>query len=340
MHKFTVIAGNQVLYRGADGSAAAAVVAKAVMLTEQKLKAVAAYVYEEWKSEVRSSERIPQPDHSWRDVDYRQDYLRGIKPPMVARGTLRLELSDTAALKVEAGWVPPHSADERDGIGGYDGSVHDLRPWLFSFGTIHTVKGRSGKDGSTDKRNKNRGKRYRNLRFITPQMSKQIDALLKPFVDSLHDEEHDEQTRNRIMRNAKRSVAAAYHEAIVNIPFTRRYTMTGAKLAHEATAELHHVHWIYHKARPYQTSKGSYGGWMTHRDPKRVANHMKNEATRFKTFRTIFENADDQNPGAFFTRGIKPANLITGKRAPVAIKLRQAIRNVIAGKNPDGTDGN
>lgn len=340
MAKFSVLLGNQVLYRGGDGSAAAAVVARAVMLTEKKLRAVADYVYKEWQDAVAQSPDIPQPEHSWRDVDYRADYMRGLKRPTVANGMLTVGLHDTAALKVEAGWAPPHGADERDGIGTYDGGVHDLRPWLFSFGTIHQVKGRSGKDGSTDKRNKNRGKRYRNLRFITPQMSAQISALLKPYVESLHDEEHDERKRKRLIANARRSVAAAYHEAITKIKRTTRYTMKGARLAHEATAELHHTSWIYHKARPYQTSKGTYGGWFTHRDPQRVRNHMTNEATRFKVFRTIFEDANDPKSQAFFTKGIKPAGLISGKRAPIAIKLRQAIRNVIAGKNPDGTDGN
>jgi hypothetical protein len=333
--KYRVLAGNQVLYRGSDDRVVAAVVAKAITITEEKLKAVGNYVYGEWVREVQTSNRIHKPLNSWRDVDYRKDYMNGLQRPTVFAGALTLQLTDPAALKVELGWAPPHGADEQDGLGRYDGDYHDLRPWLFSFGKIRQVK-----------KGRRAGAYYRNLRFITPNMAKQLDALVEQAMVQVHLETQaaglklSEAEQAATMKRMRRAFARAYHGAIDQGKKTRKYSMWGAKLGNTVLADPGHVTSLYDRARPFLGKQGPGGPWFKHIERKRVKLHMMHEKTQFKTFRMIFkERRWNTNSESFFTRGIEPAGLISGRRAPVAMKLRQAIRNVIAGKNPDGSNG-
>lgn len=315
---------------------AAAVVARTIMLTEQKLRAIGDYVYEKWVNEVQTSNRIPQPNHTWRDTNYRQDYLRGLKRPAVFGDTLSLQLTDPAALKVELGWAPPRGADELDGLGEYDGKLHDLRPWLFKFGKIRKVK-----------HGKRRGKLYRNLRFITPGMEAQIQAMVdRDMADVLRQStalglEVSEEEQANMVKRMKKSYRAAYHGAIAQAKGSGRYSMWGAKLGARSKAEFYHVTSLYDRARPFRSAEGPGGAWFKHLEKKRVKLHMMNKSTNFKTFRIIFKDRNaNTNPDSYFTKGIAPANLISGRRAPVAMALRQAVKNVIAGKNPDGSNGN
>lgn len=315
---------------------AAAVVARTITLTEQKLRAIGDYVYDKWVQEVQTSNRIPQPNHTWRDTSYRQDYMRGLQRPSVFADTLTLQLTDPAALKVELGWAPPRGADELDGLGEYDGRLHDLRPWLFKFGKIRKVQ-----------HGKRRGKLYRNLRFITPGMEEQVQAMVDRDMGNVLSEftaagiEVSEEEQANMVKRMKRSYRAAYHAAVRQGKKTRRYSMWGAKLGARSRAEPYHVTSLYDRARPFRSAEGPGGAWFAHHEKRRVKLHMMHKKTNFKTFRIIFKDRNaNTNSMSYFTKGIAPANLISGRRAPVAMALRQAVRNVIAGKNPDGSHGN
>jgi hypothetical protein len=328
-NKFVVTVGNQVVYTGRDGVMVAAVVARAVTLTTENLKEVGEYIHKEWVREAQTSSKFATPSQSHRErrgVDYRADYIKGIERPVVAGGALDIQMRDMTALKVEMGWAPPQSGVDRDGIGMWDGEKHDLRPWLFSFGTIRTVN----------------GKRYRNLRFVGPNKKAQIDALVNEAM-SQFDADRNSGHRESYERDQRAQAEEGYRAAIVmsnRNPGT--WTMSGAQLAHAPTAAHNHVSWLYNKARPMRGDDVTDKNYFKYRTRDTAIIHVNARGTKFKTFRTVFEDAKEQSfPDSFHSAGIKPVGLITGANAPVAKKLRDAIKNVLAGKRPDGgTRGN
>lgn len=331
--KYVVTAGNQVVYTGADGVMVAAVVARAVTLTTENLKAVGEYIHKEWIKEAQTSTKFVPPKqsyHAWRDVDYRADYIRGIERPVVAGGSLDIQMRDMKALKVELGWAPPQTGSERDGLGMWDGEKHDLRPWLFSFGTIHTVD----------------GKRYRNLRFIGPNKDTQVAALMSTVMGQFDADARYSSNpaamaklRERYERDQRAQAEHAYANALsTSRRANGKWTMREAQLSHVQAAMHNHVNWLYDKARPMHSTDENDRRWFEHVDSDFVRAHAKAPGTKFKTFRTVFEDTTRQTfSDSFYSAGIKPVGLITGKDAPVAKKLRDAIRNVLSNKQPDGT---
>jgi len=304
---------------------------------------VARYIDEAWRREVATTDRISEPSFALRNVDYRNQYIKGIHVDS-AGSQLKLELRGKDAMMVELGWSPPLSGNFHDGIGTYDGTARDLRPWLFSFGTIRVVKGRATKGGkSNSKRNQNVGKTYRNLRFIAPAMAAQIEALVQPMfeahmaqAESRHERvsKHDQR---KLLTKMRRNMQDSYEDSVTESK-DGSYTAGQVKMDKvDARAHPAHANWLYHNARAMKDNKPEDHEWVRG-EYETVRAKQIGKRTKFKVFRTIFEDPNaGSNPRSFFSVGVKPAGLISGPKAPIAMKLRDAIKNVISGRSPDGS---
>lgn len=332
----------QTVYMGSDSRLAAAAVAKLITLTSAQLQKIGDDVYKQWVEEARVNADFPSPTSgSWRDVDYRADYIRGIQPPKVSDGKLQLTIAGNDALRVELGWAPPTTAHLEDGIGKYDGSIHDLRPWLMKFGRVHMHKEKGA---------------YRNLRFIGPGMTKQI-AKVVPLLEAqwkslmVSEGKHVSERMQRrqhykmlaVMRNvyanSVRRVGGSGEDDDGDDRSPGLFTAGGLKTKTNwhspdeqdaiPTAAPHHKVWLYGNARPNATQAVDDHRWFVG-TRKSVKKHVEGNRTMWKSFRTIWANPEI-NPDSFLTRGIKPARLISGKKSPVAKMLRDALRAVLLG---------
>jgi hypothetical protein len=331
----------QVVYTGSDQRQVAAVVGRLITLDEDKLRKIGDTIYRKWIQLAHDSNDFPEPDSgSWRDVNYRQDYIAGIQQPMVQHGNLNLSLKGEDALRVELGWAPPRTAHMADGIGKYDGEKHDLRPWLFQFGRIHVHQTKG---------------RYRNLRFIGPGMTKQI-AKVMPLLEKqwqTYMEYNGKQVSKNMLNRARQRMGAVmtnvYHaaaqryggegedadddhdgyEAFHAVGLKRKAPWrTPGEIEELPKMAAHHRTWLYGGGRAAASQALDDHHWFSSRKRTTVLKHIKDNKTVWKVFRTIWEDTNQQE-GAFFTRGIRPARLISGPKAPIAQALREAIKAAI-----------
>ena len=108
----------QPIYTGSDQRQVAAVVGRLATIDEAKLRKIGDTIYKQWLNLATTSNDFPEPDSgSWRDVNYRQDYIAGIQQPIVQNGNLNLSMKGDDALRVELGSSPPRTARMADGIG-------------------------------------------------------------------------------------------------------------------------------------------------------------------------------------------------------------------------------
>jgi len=338
---------NRVRYEGNDLRQLTISILSLYTLTDDDLIDLGDYVQGQWKKMARESDAIQEKSNPWRQTNYRDEYMRGIKNWNHRGNGMVFTLEGAQANAVEHGWAPPTSSSWADGIGTYDGQAHDLRPWLLLSGHPSVRIAGLGSKGIDEVEPEDIGKKksrsganfYRVLKFDTPALSQVIEETA---------------THMLAMENAK---ALTNQQAAMNEREARRFLKrTQKKLKHTARSMIdvdkdgniafkpidfselppapdtygEHVKWVYHQAymnkdnKPFQSTT-------------QAMRHIMHKA-KFTVFRTITDSEKQQSRKLFYSKGIKPARLMSEPDSPLSNIVRQSIINLLSGKTVDGRD--
>jgi hypothetical protein len=320
----------KVIYRGTDINRLTLEIISRFGFSEDQGVEVGDYVQATWK---QHASQIEQRTESWRATDYRADYMAGIQVWRRRGRDLVFALHGDKANAVEHGWAPPTTQDWADGIGTYDGEYKDMRPWLLHSG--HPQVRRTNRDPKKD----TDFTVYRFLKFDAPALSEMVETtsqhlaavetakMLKDHQTQMNDADRERllsNARKQIRHTARSSLDRAEDGSIVFRPLDLRHVPP-------APAYGEHHNWIYHGATmqnmiPFKTM--------------RAALKFAMNKAKFTVFRTITDSQQQIDRKLFFTRGISPAKLISDQNSPVVEAAKQAVMNVMSGKNPDGSERN
>lgn len=336
---------NQVVFQDSDIGRVAGYIASGLTLGDkERVAELAEYVRKKWIELVQTTDTIDESKPAWRDVDYRADYTRGIETAHfhVQDGQANIVIQDQKAVAVELGWAPPDNADWSSGLEQYrEGQRKDLRPYLLAEGSQH-VKKTMGARYTKYTPSSEVSSKYRRVKFNVPGLEEMVDNTIAEAQG-----EHEKTRRERSEENARQaklSETIAKRREKVRDHIIRRATarVDRQTVQLRTLKELHavpmaydrggiyteHAAWIYHDARP------ATGATIT----KRRARAMLDTGQAFTVFRTINDSESQRERGLFFTAGIKPAKLTTGRSPPVGRIIQEAIAHMVAGRNPDGTE--
>lgn len=320
------------IYRGRDANQLMMTVLSQVGFTEEQGWEIGDHIFATWKKE---ADQIPTGTHSWRATNYQADYKSGMPKQWHHRGRdLVFELTGDKANAVELGWAPPNSSDWADGIGTYDGSEKDLRPWLLYSGHSQVRHAKPKKNGETA------FTLYRFLKFDTPALGEMLEttaqheiAMEKVRQLKEHQTAMNEADQERILQGARKVLQHTARSSLVRDE-SGQLMFRPLDLSHvpPTSSEFgQHYNWVYHRATiqndiPFKTVRAAM----------KFAMHK----AKFTVFRTITNSQQQQDRGLFFSRGIAPAQLISSATSPVVTAAREAIINVMSGKNADGSEKN
>lgn len=319
------------LYKGSDLNRLVMVVLSQVGFTEEQGVDIGDHIQKTWKE---YAETIERRSHPWRATDYRADYLAGIKTWMRRGPDLVFALHGDKANAVEHGWAPPTSSEWGDGIGTYDGAVHDMRPWLLHSGHHMVRHAKKAKKKDTD------ASVYRYLTFNTPKLSEMLETTAQHQVQhevmmkiAQEQEETSEAEQERLLQGARKALAKTARSSLHRDEMGRLQfkPLDLSDQKPEMNAYGEHYNWIYHSA----TMQGPQP-FKTVRAAMKYAMHQ----AKFTVFRTIADSDAQIQRKLFFTRGIAPAKLISDSTSPVVEEAKKAVLNVMAGRNPDGSERN
>jgi hypothetical protein len=318
----------KVIYRGTDINRLTMAVIHQVGFSEEQGVEIGDYIYATWK---QHASQIEQRSQSWRATDYRQDYMEGMQVWTRRGRDLVFALHGARANAVEHGWAPPSSQDWADGIGTYDGEYKDMRPWLLHSGhpqVRHTNRDpKKGTDFTV----------YRFLKFDTPELSQMVETTAQHLAATEaakmladHQTQMNDEARERLIASARKQIQHTARSSL-----ERRedgslvFRPLDLKHVPPTPAYGEHHNWIYHGA-----SMQSDLPFKTVRAAMKFAMHK----AKFTVFRTITDSQQQLDRKLFFTKGISPAKLISDQNSPVVQAAKQAIINVMSGKNPDGSE--
>lgn len=328
----------RVLYKGHDLHRLTMVVMSQVGYTEEQGWEIGDHIYDTWKHLVLTSDAIQEKSSTWRVTNYRDDYMSGInqKRGWFHRGRdLVFQLEGEKANAVEHGWAPPNSAQWGDGIGTYDGEYKDLRPWLLYSGhsQVRTLK--------PNKKNKAAPfSLYRYLKFDTPKLGQMLENTAQHLLSLENAKqlaemqtELNEEDRERLLANSRKALQHTARSSLErnkdgDLVF-RPLDMRNIPAAKDTYGEHHK--WLYNQA----TMKGPVP-FKTVRAAMRHAMHT----AQFTVFRTITDSQAQIDRKLFFSKGIKPAKLLIDPNSPVVAAAKEAIINIMSGKNADGSERN
>lgn len=319
------------LYKGYDLNRLVMVVLSQVGFNEEQGVAIGDHIQQKWNDH---AEAIQQRSHSWRATDYRADYLAGIKPWMRRGKDLVFALHGDKANAVELGWAPPTSSEWGDGIGTYDGAMHDMRPWLLHSGHPQVRHRKTPKKKDTD------AGVYRFLKFDTPKLSEMLETTAQHMVQhevmtkiAEQQEATSEAEQGRLLEGARKVMAQTARSSLHRDEAGRLYfkPLDMSDVPPTSDSYGQHFNWIYHGAAMKSTQP-----FKTVRAAMKFAMHQ----AQFTVFRTIADSEAQLSRQLFFTRGIAPAKLISDSSSPVVEEAKKAILNVMAGRNPDGSERN
>jgi hypothetical protein len=305
-------------------------------------------VQAEWKKLAQSSSEIQEPNNTWRKTDYRQQYMSGIKPWQLRENSIAFRLIGAEANAVEHGWAPPTSSEWADGIGQYDGNYHDLRTWLLHSGHPSVkVAGSNSADseeagGSVEpqsKKTRSGASVYRILKFDAPALSQIIEETSAHMLAMENAEAVVKQQQAMSEREAerfiKRKKRELRHTARSNISMDKNGNIQFkpidfSELAPSPDAYGEHVKWVYHQAYMNQETK-------TFKDMNQAMRHVMHKA-KFTVFLTITDSEKQKSRKLFYSKGIKPAKLMSEPDSPLVDIVRKAIINALSAKTVDGRD--
>lgn len=328
-----------VRYEGNDLRQLTLAILSMYTITEDDLIDLGDYVQAQWKKMAQETDAIQEKSGVWRQTNYRDDYMRGIKNWNHRGQGMVFTLEGAEANAVEHGWAPPTSSSWADGIGKYDGEYHDLRPWLLHSGhsSVRVVKGND--EEGTGKKSRSGATMYRILKYDTPALSQVIEQTsqhmlamenAKAFMQqqqamSAREAKRFLKRKQRELRHTARSQIDMTHEG--NIAFK---PIDFSELPPTPDAYGEHVKWVYHQA--YMTSENKPFQNMT-----QAMRHIMNKA-KFTVFRSITDSEQQKSRKLFYSKGIKPAKLMSEVDSPLSNIVRQSIINLLSGKTVDGKD--
>jgi hypothetical protein len=319
------------LYKGSDLNRLVMTVLSQVGFTEEQGVEIGDHIQQTWN---QHASKIPSGSHSWRTTDYNRDYKEGIQVWRRRGQDLVFALHGEKANAVELGWAPPKSSEWGDGIGTYDGEVHDLRPWLLHSGHPQVRHAKPKKDGPSSFAT------YRFLKFDAPKLSEMLETTAQHMVtmeNAKHVAEHqtamNDADRERMLGDARKKMQHTARSSVGRdesgrIVF-RPLDFKDVPPAPDTYGQHHR--WIYHGA-----TMQSEVPFKTMRAAMKFIMHQ----AQFTVFRTITDSESQINRKLFFSRGIAPAKLISDSTSPVVTAAREAIINIMSGKNADGSEKN
>jgi hypothetical protein len=320
----------KVIYRGSDINRLTMGIISRLGFSEEQGVDIGDYVQATWK---HHASQIQARTESWRATDYRQDYMDGIQVWRRRGRELVFALHGAQANAVEHGWAPPTTQDWADGIGTYDGEYKDMRPWLLHSGhpQVRHTKREAKKDTDFTV--------YRFLKFDTPALSEMVETTAqhlaatetaKALAD--HQTQMNDADRERLLAAARKKIQHTARSSIHRDESGQiMFRPLDMKDVPPAAAYGEHKSWIYHRATiqddiPFKTMRAAI----------KFAMHK----AQFTVFRTITDSQQQIDRKLFFSKGISPAKLISDQNSPVVEAAKQAIMNVMSGKNPDGSERN
>lgn len=237
-------------------------------------------------------------------------YAKGMRIPRASGGRFELDLAlqGFEARQLEFGWAPPQ--DGGDGIGDWDGSPKDMRPMML-------------KNAETSKK----GLRYKVVRF---EEMKTTETLIR-----------ETQAHVNLRSSVQRAAAKGFAKSLKSLE-------TGQHLPSEATAGIppmrpqwtgsgmaRHYEWIYARARKnFETKDAGLKKNKTYSTTNTKGERVRRRQGQFTVFRTITDSPEQVNRHLWFSAGVKPVNL----REKLQVAINEAIQNMIAGLNPDGSE--
>jgi hypothetical protein len=334
-------------------------IAASCTMTENDVLELGDYIQGQWKKLINESSRVQNKTHAWRDTDYRAQYMSGVQHWRHKPNGIVFTLAGAEAHAVELGWAPPRSSQWVDGIGTYDGEYKDLRPWLLNHSnpSVKIAGLRSDRGTSSRARpwqisaqeapeligetmSKTGASVYRFLKFDAPAFGEITEQTADNIIKTNKVTENDQ--TDDYVKNYNAQIEAgreAHKKALLR---TARHhiskdrdgniTFKPIDYSHLPPAEDtfgEHVKWVYHKPYLQNTKK-----FKSMNQAMRFIVHK----ARFTVFRTITDSHQQIRRRVFFSKGIKPANLISEPTSPLLGIIRRAITNLLTGKNPEGGD--
>lgn len=344
----------RIKYKGSDVSKLSDKIVESVSLTKAQTTELAKFVYEEWKRLITTTyPTVAESSTPWRSRDYQADMLAGISKSVSSAG-VSFKIEGDKALVAELGWGVPNSSEWEDGIGMYArGALQDLRPWLLNPGSPHVhdvatpaleLAKRNGESGTWF--SKTGATKYRVLKYDAPELSK-IIGLTSDSLTSQQELAEFERT-DQLMTDAARRKARAEHvktlthtarslidtDASGNIVF-KPLDYSSVPPSENTHTYGTHMHWVYHRATLASTHL--LKGLKDNKNDRRLAMNLIMQKAKFSVFRTITDSPNQIQAGLFFTKGVEPAGTMEFLKTTV---VPDAIANILAGKNPDGSDRN
>ncbi len=233
-------------------------------------------------------------------------YAKGMRIPRASGGRfeLGLALQGFEARQLEFGWAPPQ--DGGDGVGDWDGALKDMRPMML-------------KNAQTSKK----GLRYKVIRF---EEMKTTEALIQ-------ETQAHANLRSSVQRAAVKGFAKSLRglEPGEHLPSEATAGILPIRPQWTASGTAKHYEWIYARARKnYETKDASLKKNKKYPSGARVRGRMG----QFTVFRTITDSPEQVGRHLWFSAGVKPVNL----REKLQEAINEAISNMVAGLNPDGSE--
>jgi hypothetical protein len=101
------------------------------------------------------------------------------------------------------------------------------------------------------------------------------------------------------------------------------------------TGTARHYAWIYARVRKnFETADAGLAKNKTYSARDSRGKRVKRRQGQFTVFRTISDSPEQVGRRLWFSAGIRPVNL----REKLGEAINEAIRNMIAGRNPDGSE--
>lgn len=266
---------------------------------------------------------VAEIDSAWRKLAsthingnprHLRDYLEGIRPADIRNNKVQLRLSGYKAVQVEMGWAPPgqKGAAPADGLGTFDGQVHDMRPFL-----LHGSTGWEGQQGSATVETDKDGFAYKILRLpfegakhsdFTEATHEYLQARVqaKPESPDYVTAETASRATKRFKAHVGKMIAAARErspdgDAALSDKAVKGIPKSGTAIFWSETMDSPHV--IRHRNYLYKGLRATHGG--------------KSKFT-FHTLRTISDNP--RQADLWKTAGIPPAGILQtsdGKPGPM-----------------------
>jgi len=211
---------------------------------------------------------------------YLKQYRDGIRIEDDAGGRIRLTVRGFDALKIEEGWGAPPDGEREDGLGEYDGTMRDMRGFMLNNAT--PVEGGSKTGATVYKR-------------VNMEFAKGIDELVAD-------------ARVGMMQQLFASRATAYRRAAKLQQALGKLRRGGKGLSKKWDEYL-----------PYEHTAGGASKHMTVKPL--LSRAFKSRATgKLSTIRTITDSNRQRSRRLWFTRGVKPFEILE-KAKPTLIQI-------------------